>query len=167
MEIQAGDRRNPNQSSRENLPVGHHDYDIRTQKTELIESLWIANLRRLKNRHVVFNRELLNRRRGEFLVATDRFVRLGDTRKDLMILRLNKAAQRGEPNVPRTDEDDPHDAPLKNPNLTIVAQGRSLACALRKLFGDGVRGGHFALTDGRAANFAGVLVKFPVRKDEK
>jgi hypothetical protein len=149
------------------LSVSHYDNNVWLEELELIERLLIPDSYRLEKRNMIAHGQLFYRRRSELLMPPRRLVGLRDARENLVVVRLDKAVQRREADVPRTDENDPHPSLLQDANLAIPAKRGGLAGALREFARDRIGSSYLALSHRFTTHLALIFVQLPIRENEQ
>src|SRR5262249_44044929 len=100
---------NPQDCRRQYLSVSHDHDHVRREGANLLDGVWIFDFRRLKNRHLAAGEGGFNWRRGNFLFAPDRFVRLRNDAHKLVLWFLQRV-QRGHSDFAGADENNAHDS---------------------------------------------------------
>ena len=85
--------RDVEQASRNDLPVGDDDHDVRLQRLELFFRFGGTNFRWLKYREACSNSHFFDRRMRDFPSAPTRFVRLREYSSNFEILLSKKMRQ--------------------------------------------------------------------------
>ena len=107
MDVDAAARRNVEHGLRQQLAIGNDDDDLGSKLTQTRLLLLFFERIRLKDRDAVREGQLLDRGRGQNLLAALRLIRLRVDRRDLMTgVQKRLKARYGE--IRRTHENDPH-----------------------------------------------------------
>ena len=101
-------RRHLQESGFEDVPIPHHDTEVRPKFSQLIEEFGIIGTRRLENGKLLFKGFDFYRRRYEVRVVTALgFVRLGDYCRYVKAL-FNQSSQRGDCKLGSPEKNQPH-----------------------------------------------------------